>query len=201
MKNNTTLFPTLTTERLILRELRPDDAADVLLFRGDPYVQRFNSEPLKTIEEAAAFIEELNAGNQAGRWLEWTITLQGEERALGVVGLGSWAKYHRRAEVGYDLARAFWGRGIGTEAVRAVVNYGFTQLNLNRIEAATIADNHESVKLLKKLGFWLEGIRRGYSWEEDGTFHDSAMFALLCEEFMIQQRCRIGQSTENKELR
>ena len=185
MKNNTTLFPTLTTERLILRELRPEDAADVLVFRGDPYVQRFNSEPLKTVEEAAAFIEELNAGNQAGRWLEWAITLREQDRALGLVGLGSWEKYHRRAEVGYDLAHAFWGRGIGSEAVQAVLHCGFTDLNLNRIEAATIADNHESVNLLKKLGFRLEGIRRGYSWEEDGTFHDSAMFALLREEFMI----------------
>jgi ribosomal-protein-alanine N-acetyltransferase len=57
-------------------------------------------------------------------------------------------------------------------------------LNLNRIEAATIADNHESVNLLKKLGFTLEGIRRGYSWEEDGAFHDSAMFGLLRDEFI-----------------
>ncbi len=179
-------FPNLTTERLILRELRPEDAADVLIFRGDPYVQRFNSEPLKTVEEAAAFIEELNAGNRAGRWLEWAITLRDQDRALGLVGLGSWEKYHRRAEVGYDLAHTFWGQGIGSEAVRAVLHYGFTELNLNRIEAATIADNHESVNLLKKLGFRLEGTRRGYSWEEDGTFHDSAMFALLCEEFMIQ---------------
>ena len=86
--------------------------------------------------------------------------------------------------MGYDLARAFWGQGIGSEAVRAVLHYGFTELNLNRIEAATIADNHESVKLLRKLGFQLEGIRRGYSWEEDSTFHDSAMFGLLRDEYM-----------------
>jgi ribosomal-protein-alanine N-acetyltransferase len=185
-QTKTTILPTLITERLTLRELRPEDAADVLIFRGDPYVQRFNSEPLKTVKEAAAFIEELNAGNRGGRWLEWAITLRDQDRALGLVGLGSWDKHHRRAEVGYDLAHAFWGRGIGTAAVRAVVNYGFTALNLNRIEAATIADNHESVNLLKKLGFRLEGTRRSYSWEEDGTFHDSAMFALLREEFMME---------------
>ena len=83
-------------------------------------------------------------------------------------------------------AHAFWGQGIGTEGVQAIIRYGFTQLNLNRIEAATIADNHESVNLLKKLGFRLEGIRRGYSWEEDGTFHDSAMFGLLRDEFLDQ---------------
>lgn len=182
--NDVTPFPVLATTRLILRELRPADAADVLVFRGDPYVQRFNSEPLKTLAEAAVFVEEAlqQRATQAG--FGWAITLRGQDRVLGGVSLHAWEKYHRRAEVGYDLAHAFWGQGIGSEAVRAVLHFGFTQLNLNRIEAATIADNHESVNLLKKLGFRLEGIRRGYSWEEDGTFHDSAMFGLLREEFI-----------------
>ncbi len=181
--DNTTV-PTLTTARLVLRDLRPADAADVLIFRGDPYVQRFNSEPLKSVEEAATFIEEARAGSAAGQWYGWAITLAGQDRVLGGVSLHAWDKYHRRAEVGYDLAHAFWGQGIGSEAVRAVLHYGFTALDLNRIEAATIADNHESVKLLRKLGFHLEGIRRGYSWEDEGTFHDSAMFGLLRNEFI-----------------
>jgi len=179
-------FPLLTTARLLLRELRPDDAADVLVFRGDPYVQRFNSEPLKTLQQAAVFIEEAHNQRTTQAGIGWAITLCGQDRVLGGVSLHAWDKYHRRAEVGYDLARAFWGQGIGTEAVRAVVDFGFAQLDLHRIEAATIADNHESVNLLKKLGFRLEGIRRGYSWEEDGVFHDSAMFGLLRDEFTAE---------------
>ncbi len=181
-----TTFPCLTTERLMLRDLRPADAADILVFRGDPYVQRFNSEPLKNVQEAAAFIEEAHKQRATQAGIGWAITLRGQDRVLGGVGLGWWDKHHRRAEVGYDLAHAFWGQGIGREAVRAVLRFGFEELDLNRIEAATIADNHESVNLLKKLGFRLEGIRRGYSWEEDGTFHDSAMFGLLRDEFMAQ---------------
>lgn len=177
-------FAVLTTARLRLRELRPTDAADLFVFRGDPVVQRFNSEPLQSVEAAAAFIEELTQGYLGLPALHWGITLQAQDRVIGLVGLHTWHHHHRRAEIGYDLAHAFWGQGIGSEAVRAVVAFGFTQLNLNRIEAATIADNHESVNLLKKLGFRLEGIRRGYSWEDDGTFHDSAMFGLLQKEFI-----------------
>lgn len=176
--------PVLQTERLILREMQPADAVDVLVFRGDAYVQRFNSAPLQTIEEATLFIADARKLYDAQGGIGWGITLRGEDRVLGGVSLHSWSQYHRRAEVGYDLAHSYWGRGIGSEAVRAVLHFGFTQLNLNRIEAATIADNHESVNLLKKLGFRLEGIRRGYSWEEDGAFHDSAMYGLLHEEFM-----------------
>ena len=96
--NNTTRFPILSTERLILRELRPEDAADVLVFRGDPYVQRFNSEPLQSVEEADAFIAEMKAGYTAGNWFAWGITLRNQDQVLGMVGLASWAKYHRRAE-------------------------------------------------------------------------------------------------------
>ncbi|MEZ4726790.1 MAG: GNAT family N-acetyltransferase [Caldilineaceae bacterium] len=192
MMYDLTTFPVLETERLILRDVRLDDAADVLVFRGDPYVQRFNSEPLKSIEEAAALIKEGHQQRAMQAGLGWAITLRGQDRVLGGVSLHAWEKYHRRAEVGYDLARAFWGQGIGSEAVRAVLRFGFDQLNLNRIEAATIADNHESVNLLKKLGFRLEGTRRGYSWEEDGTFHDSAMFGLLRDEFTVAAK---GQHT------
>ncbi len=188
-----TTFPLLTTDRLILRDVQPADAADVLVFRGDPYVQRFNSEPLKTLQEAAVFIEEAHQQRATQAGIGWAITLRGQDRVLGGVGLGSWDKYHRRAEVGYDLAHAFWGQGIGSEAVQAVLRFGFEQMDLNRIEAATIADNHESVNLLKKLGFRLEGIRLGYSWEEDGTFHDSAMFGLLRDEFMAQSKAKKTQ--------
>lgn len=176
--------PTLTTERLRLRELQTADAADVFVFRSDPVVQKYNAEPMEDIAEAEAFIARMRAQCAAQERLIWGVTLKETDRVIGMVGLGSWNKHHRRAEVGYDLAQAYWGRGIGSEAVRTVLHFGFTALNLNRIEAATIADNHESVGLLKKLGFQLEGIRRGYSWEWDGTFHNSAMFGLLRHEFI-----------------
>ena len=180
-------FPVLTTERLRLRRLRPSDAAAVLVFRGDPVVQKYNSEPLQSVAEAAAFINELNDAYDKRRALAWGITLKEADAVIGAVSLHSWYRTHRCATVGYDLAHAYWGRGIGSEAVRAVLHFGFEQLNLNRIEAPTIADNHESVGLLKKLGFTLEGIRRACSWEWDGTFHDSAMFGLLRDEFLGEQ--------------
>lgn len=94
-------FPTLTTVRLRLRELRPSDRDGVFALRSDAEVQRYNSEPMRRIGEADAFI----------------------------------------AEIGYDLARACWGRGIGAEAVGAVIRFGFGALRLHRLEADTLADN------------------------------------------------------------
>lgn len=176
-------FPTLTTKRLVLRELLLADAADVLVFRGDPEVQKYDDAPIHTLQEAAQFIEEMRHACAIGQQEIWAVTLTGSDTVIGLVSLQyrdhGGDRYHRRAEVGYGLARASWGQGFGSEAVRVVVLYGFEHLKLNRIYARTIADNHESVRLLEKLGFVREGTQRQYSLEDDGRFHDSAMYALI----------------------
>jgi ribosomal-protein-alanine N-acetyltransferase len=180
-----TTFPVLTTRRLVLRELLLSDAQDVLVFRGDPEVQKYNAPVARDIEDVYALMEELRAGWTEQVGIAWAVTLKPGDAVLGLFGLHDWNKYHRRAEVGYDLAHAYWGRGIGTEAVRAIVRFGFERMNLNRIYAGTIADNHASVRLLEKVGFQREGTRRKHSWEEDGTFHDSAMYGLLRDEYAM----------------
>jgi ribosomal-protein-alanine N-acetyltransferase len=178
-----TTFPILVTKRLILRDLQPSDATDVLVFRGDSIVQKYDDPIIHTDAEARLFIDELHAeyNNQEG--ISWAVTLKKQDVVIGAFGLHHWDRFHRRAEAGYGLARAYWGQGIGSEALRAIIQFGYDQMNLNRIYARTIADNHESVRLLERLGFQLEGIQREHSWEEDGTFHDSAIYGLLAREF------------------
>ena len=173
------VFPVLTTDRVILRELSGGDAADVLVFRSDPKEQQFNSEPLQTLGQSVALIDELRSDYSAETAVPWAVTLKSSSRVIGLFGYHHWDRYHRRAEIGYDLARDVWGQGIATESLTAVVRFGFSEMQLNRIEAQTIADNEPSVRLLCRLGFALEGTRRSYSWEEDGTFHDGAIYGLL----------------------
>ncbi len=178
-----TIFPVLVTKRLILRDLRRSDAVDVLVFRGDPIVQKYDDPIIHSEVEAQEFINELHSeyNNQEG--ISWAVTLKKQDVVIGTFGLHHWDQYHRRAEAGYGLARAYWGQGIGSEALRAIVRFGFDQMNLNRIYARTIADNHESVRLLERIGFQLEGTQREHSCEDDGTFHDSAIYGLLAREF------------------
>jgi len=186
-------FPILTTERLTLRELLLSDAPDVLVFRGDFEVQKYNGSVLQNVGEVHTLIEEIHAEYAAQEGITWALTLNNgdtvlSDTVLGLFGLHNWSQYHRRAEIGYDLARAYWGQGIGSEAVRAIVRFGFERMMLNCIYAGTIADNYESVGLLEKVGFQREGTRRQYSWEEDGTFHDSAMYGLLRSEYIAWER-------------
>ena len=149
----------------------------MLVFRGDPRVQRFNDEPLRDVAAAEAFIEFLRANSAADARRHWAITVNDE--VVGLIGLHTWQHHHRRAELGYDMAVPYWGQGIASEAARAVIGYGFTTMKLHRIQAHTIADNHRSVRLLERLGFRREGTLRQYSLEDDLTFHDSAVYCLL----------------------
>lgn len=176
------VFPTLDTERLVLRELRPADAEDLFAFRSDPYVQRYNSVPHQDVAESAAMIERLGAYYADHEWIHWGGALRDTDRVIGLYSLG-WNPGHQRAEIGYDLHRDFWGQGLATEALRAMLAFAFDVLEVHRVEAQTIADNHESTRLLGKLGFQLEGVRREYSLEEDGTFHGGAIYGLLRHEY------------------
>ncbi|MET9020364.1 GNAT family N-acetyltransferase [Actinopolymorpha sp. NPDC004070] len=176
-------FPRLTGDRVVLRELQPEDAADLFVWRSDPEVQKYNSEPMQEVRQASQLIEELRREYSAQKAVHWAVTLSGDDRAIGLFGLVSWERFHRRAEVGYDLRRDHWGRGIATEALDAMLRFGFTRMQLNRVEAQTIADNHGSVRLLQRLGFRREGLRRAYSLEEDGTYHDGAIYGLLRHDY------------------
>ncbi|WP_432842652.1 GNAT family N-acetyltransferase [Dactylosporangium sp. CA-092794] len=170
-------LPPISTDRLVLREPTVADAADVLVFRGDAEVQRYNDDPLQSLAECEAFVEYLAAETAAGLRRHWALELDG--RVIGLMGLHSWKPGHRRAELGYDLSRAHWGRGYAGEAGRAVLRFGFTAMRLHRIQAYTIADNDRSVRLLTGLGFTREGTLRECSLEDDGRYHDSVVFGLL----------------------
>lgn len=176
-------FPTLSTAHLVLREIVATDAADVFVFWSDPEVQKYNAEPLKEVAEAAASIERIRQWYIDKQEVIWGATLIGEDKVIGSFSLFDWQRYHNRAQLGYDLARSYWGQGLASEAVAAVLRFGFERMNLHRIEAYTIIDNYPSVRMLKRLGFQLEGVRREYSWEEDGTYHGSGVFGLLRHEF------------------
>ncbi|MGA9531507.1 MAG: GNAT family N-acetyltransferase [Anaerolineales bacterium] len=181
-----TEFPVLETERLILRQPKLSDADDVFVFSSDPVVQKYNAEPTTERSEAEEIIRSYNSEYERTEGVIWGITLSGVDTVIGMIGFHYWS-VHNRATLGYDLAHEFWGRGIGSEAARRVLRFGFGNMGLNRIEAPTIEDNHESVRLLEKLGFTREGIRREYTLEDDGEYHNSAMYALLLSEYQVNE--------------
>jgi len=167
-------IPDLVTERLRLRAPLPGDAAAILALIGDPEVTRYiNVVTIATLGEAHAVLERLDQRYAARDMIRWAIELVEHNEMIGTVGLLRFDFEHRHAELGYDLARRWWGRGITTEAAGAVIRYGFSVLGLHRIEAGVLPENDASVRVLQKLGFLEEG---AYA---KGRFHTFRWFSLL----------------------
>ncbi len=172
-------FPQLESERLRLRQLVRADAEDVLRFKGNYAVTRYNGgQPYTERTQALALIERLNSGYDDKRSVVWGIALKPADAIIGLLGYKSWIRADYRAAIGYDLAQAYWGRGLMPEAVRAILDFGFAQMALNRVEADVNAANRASIRVLQKVGFTCEGLQPE-QYYEDGAFHDIALFGLL----------------------
>jgi RimJ/RimL family protein N-acetyltransferase len=176
-------FPALTSQRLRLRQIRPDDADAFFATASDEETMRFiGHEPHRTIEDTHAYIQQQLARYAERSAIRWCITLGDDDRVIGSCSLHHFDDGYHRAEVGYQLNRAFWGQGIMPEAVSAVLTYGFTKLDLNRIEAIIDIANKRSKNLLLKLGFQYEGnLRQRFVFR--GGFEDEHYFGLLHDEW------------------
>ena len=178
-----TQFPTLTTSRLQLRQLRSTDAEALFAMRSDAVgMEFFGQEPHKSIEETDRLIQRLQTFYEQRTSLFWCITLKGDDTVIGSCTFFSFGPSFHYAETGYELHRAYWRQGITSEAMSAVLTYGFTELGLHRIEADVAPDNIRSKNLLLKLGFTFEGnLRQRYFFR--GQFEDEYYFGLLKDEW------------------
>ena len=152
MFNNT--FPTLTTERLTLRQLSETDAPEIFLLRSDPTVNKYlGRQPSKTPEEALSFIKNVNknVGNNAGCY--WAITFTGSAKLVGTICLFDISDELKKCEIGYELLPDHQGQGIMQEALEKIIEFVFQTLGLDIIEAFTHNDNESSSGLLQKFNF------------------------------------------------
>jgi len=177
-------FPQLETERLVLRELRLDDAESLFAVLGDEEVTEFyDDEVYREVSQAEGQIEAWAEGFEARRSIRWGIARREDDVMVGTCGYYGFHGWHRRGGIGYELARSFWRQGIMTEALSAIIEFGFGEIGLNRIQAVVMPANEGSVKLLEKLGFRQEGILREYENWGDKAYVDVVMLSLLRREY------------------
>lgn len=175
------MFPNLETERLILREITKEDAGDIFTFFSNPDVTKYyGQEPFTSISQAEQLVSLFEKNYQIKRGIRWGIGVRGKKGIIGTIGFNLLSLQHRRAEVGYELHPSYWGNGYATEAIHKVIQYGFSNLKLNRIGAVVFIENSNSKYLLEKLGFQKEGILHSYMMQA-GTSHDVNVYSLLRE--------------------
>lgn len=185
--------PLLETPRLRLRELAAEDAEALFHLYSQPRTMRYWScPPYAERAQAEALLASISRGQAADELLEWGVELRESGHLAGTLTLHQLDAGNRRAEVGYLLDCAHWGKGLMAEALEAVLAFAFAcgeegGLGLHRLEADTDPRNVGSVKLLERLGFRLEGLLHE-RWCVAGEWSDSAFYGLLEPAWREQRR-------------
>ncbi|MBR3965549.1 MAG: GNAT family N-acetyltransferase [Clostridia bacterium] len=176
-------MPELETERLILRKMRADDASDMYEYAKRRDVTEFLTwVPHPDKRYTKDYLEYLGTRYRVGDFFDWAITLKENGKMIGTCGFTSFDYANDCAEMGYVLNPDYRGRGIAPEALRAVLDFGFSNLALHRAEAKFIEGNDASRRVMEKVGMKFEGIRRGGMLIK-GDYRNIGICAVLRDEF------------------
>lgn len=177
-------FPTLTTARLVLREIVESDAPALLAVHGDANAMRwFGTDPLATLEDAQKLVQTFAGWRRlANPGVRWGLATSADCPLVGSCGLFTWNRGWHSCTVGYELAPSAQGQGYMHEALSAALVWGFEHMALNRVQAQIHPNNAASIRLAERLGFVQEGhLREAGFWL--GEHRDLLQFGLLRREF------------------
>lgn len=180
-------FPVIETERVILRELKEEDAEELYNYYSDEKVYKYlDWNGPSSVEDAKKCIAIWRRGFEE-RWIiRWAILTKTDNKLIGTVFYGDMEGDFSgkvRADIGYELSRECWNEGIMTEVLKALIPFGFQKLGLYRIQAIANPENTTSIHLLKKVGLQEEGLLRGYEYNTvRKEFNDVIMLSILKED-------------------
>jgi RimJ/RimL family protein N-acetyltransferase len=180
--------PTLHTDRLRLRAFDDTDADALFVLHGDAQVLRYwDSPPWRDPARAVRFLAASRDMAEEGTGARLAVDRLSDGAFLGWCSLTRWNPDFRSASMGYCYGAAAWGHGYATEAARAVLQWAFATLDLNRVQAETDTRNTASARVLEKLGFVREGTLRE-DCVVDGDVSDSWVYGLLRREWRPSAR-------------
>ena len=157
-------FPIIETPRLILRDISQEDAAEIFKNFSDPDIAKwFFEAPFTEIEQVNQIIAEFQGDFLRKTGLTWAMILKENNTCIGTCGYGD-VEINNHGEIGFDLAKEHWGKGLMVEGLTSIIDYGFEGLNLTSVEAHTYSNNLRAIFLLKKLGFHLDNITEDSSY-------------------------------------
>jgi RimJ/RimL family protein N-acetyltransferase len=172
-------FPDLISDRLVLRRVTANDADGMIALRGNPENMKYLPRPLlKTQQEALEFIGRTDTMIDTNQGINWGITLKGNPQFIGTAGIYRISPENHRAEIGYMLLPEHRCKGIVTETIDMMLNYGFNQLQLHSMQAVIDPANIASERVLQKNGF----VKEAHFLEDEyynGVYYDSVIYSLL----------------------
>lgn len=175
-------IPQLPGQRVSLRPYRDGDADALFALYGDPEVTRWWSHaPWTDRQQVLDHFERMRRDRESSEFYPWAIASNADDGLIGTAALYDIDRTHRRGMIGYSLSPLSQGHGYAHEALRLMIGFAWTTLDLQRLEADTDPDNAPSRRLLEKLGFLQEGHMRK-RWFVHDAWHDTSWYGLLREE-------------------
>lgn len=173
-------FPRIETERLILNQAAPADIPNIVRYAGnEKIVENTRTMPHPYFEEdAISWLNMANQGFKNGDQYIMAIRLKSNESFIGGIGLTLNIE-NNRAELGYWVAKPFWNQGYASEAVKAILSYGFKELGLNKIYAAYLTTNEASGKVMIKNGMVKEAELKDHDIKRGHNLQDNAYVSLI----------------------
>jgi len=180
---NSETLPIITTPRVVLRWISEDDIDSLYEIFSNAHVMRYwSTAPLADREAAAQLQREIADGNESDHMFKWGLALRDSNTVIGTATLFNLNLDNGRAELGYAMSRAYWGKGYMNEALRALVSHAFDVMKLRRLEADVDPRNTASIRTLERLGFQREGFLRE-RWHVNGEIQDALFYGLLRREW------------------
>jgi ribosomal-protein-alanine N-acetyltransferase len=155
------------------------DAHDIFDYSRDPMVsEHVLWDTHRNVADSKAYLRYILRQYRNNEASSWGIELKRTGRLIGTIGFMWWNQQFRSAEVGYSLSRAYWNYGLMTEALQAVIRFGFEEMHLYRVEAQHEIDNPASGRVMEKAGMRKEGVLRGRIYNK-GRHVDVCLYAIL----------------------
>jgi len=186
-------FTHIQTARLLVRRFQDGDLATFVQYRNDPEVARYQGWDSIPEARAAAIIQEQQEIEPGvpGQWFQFAIELKETHQLVGDCGLSVLVQDARQAQLGITLARAHQGQGLATEAVNAVLDYAFINLDLHRVIATVDVENVRSAALMERVGLRREGHFIKNAWFK-GHWSDEYLYAVLQAEWLPRRGLPAG---------
>lgn len=178
-------IPMIETDRLILREMKKSDARDMYEYSSNPMTSEFLLWDVhKDLDFTQDFINYVISKYKVGEYNDWALEHKEDKKMIGTCGFTRIDEDNRVAEIGYVLNPDYWGEGLATEAVEAVLNFAFDTMNMHRVEAKFMFGNDASLAVMKKVGMKFEGYQRDAMYVK-GRYRTIGIASILKNEYYM----------------
>jgi ribosomal-protein-alanine N-acetyltransferase len=172
-------FPILETDRIILKQIKEDDIPGIYRFySGSDTLKNIARDIFTKKEQAIEKVNLFHKSYEERKAIWWTFTQKPKDEFIGFGGLFEISKESNKAEIGYGLLPDYWGKGIMSEVVEKLIDFGFNEIKLHKIYGRITPRHNASIRVLEKLGFKKEGEFKDDEFAQNKYF-DTAYYSLI----------------------